>query len=251
MGLGDWLGPIGMGIGTLIAPGVGTSVGGLIGAGLGQALAGDEAAEAQRKAAEAATAEQARQFNITQENEKNWRGAGEASLNKLMGLLNSGGLSTKFSGMSPAEEAGFKFARDEGLRAVNNRASSMGGFGGAAQKAAIRFAEENANRFYGDAFNRSRLEKQDELNPLFELAGFGPRANQQLQIAGQNYANNAGANILGAGDVTAANALRQGNIFGGLTNQLIGLGNSKNWWQTPNAGFGGSSAGYGHPGYLD
>jgi hypothetical protein len=164
-----------------------------------------------------------------------------------MALLNSGGLSTKFSGMNPAEEAGFRFAREEGLRAVNNRASSMGGFGGAAQKAAIRFAEENANKFYGDAFNRSQVEKTNELNPLFKLAGFGPESNQQLQLAGQNYATNVGNNLLGAGDVTAANALRQGNIFGGLTNQLIGLGNSKNWWQTqtPGAAFNPNGSGYG------
>ena len=211
---------------------LGAGIGGALGNAIGGSNASEDAANAQRAAAESATGEQARQFNITQQNQEPWRTAGETSLNKLMGLLQDGSITSKFAGMNPMEEAGYKFAAREGQRAIDNRASASGGFGGAALKAGARFAEENANKFYGDAFNRFQTERTNTLNPLFQIAGYGPLANQQVQQAGQNYANQAGMNIIGAGNANAANAINQGNIYGNLGNQLAAIGNRNNWWQT-------------------
>jgi hypothetical protein len=206
-----------------------------------------DAATTQADAANASTAAGQRQFDMVRADQAPWRAAGEASLNKLMGLLNDGGLTSKFAGMNPQEEAGYAFAAREGQRAIENSASARGGIGGAALKAGARFAEDNANRFYSDAFNRFQTERTNTQNPLFKIAGFATDANQQVGQAGQNYANQAGNNLIGAGNASAANSIAQGNIYGNTINQLGAIGNRANWWQN-NYQAPQSSVGYGYPG---
>jgi hypothetical protein len=146
-------------------------------------------------------------------------------------LLNSGELTSKFAGMNPMEEKGYAFQAREGQRAIDNSASARGGIGGAALKAGARFAEDNANKHYNDAFNRFQTERTNTTNPLYQIAGFGPQANQQVQQAGQNYANQAGNNIIGAANAGAASGVAQGNIYAGGINQLAAIGNRAGWWQ--------------------
>lgn len=190
-----------------------------IGSAIAQSIGANSAADAQAKAASDALALQQKQFDATAP----WRNAGEASLNKLMGLLNDGSLTKTFPGMNPTEEAGYAFAAKEGQRAIDNSASARGGIGGAALKAGSRFAEDNANKFYNDSFNRFQTEKTNTTNPLFQIAGFGPQANQQAQVATDNM---SGLNLYG-GAANAKNDLAQGNIYGTLINQLGA------WWNPP------------------
>jgi hypothetical protein len=146
-----------------------------------QAAAAADAARLQADAANNATALQRYQYEQTRSDATPWRVAGETSLNKLMGLLNSGELTSKFAGMNPMEEKGYAFQAREGQRAIDNSASARGGIGGAALKAGARFAEDNANKHYNDAFNRFQTERTNTTNPLYQIAGFGPQANQQVQ----------------------------------------------------------------------
>jgi hypothetical protein len=188
-----------------------------------QSQGASDAASAQRDAANQATALQRDQFNQVRADAAPWRAAGENALAKLSGLLQDGSLTSKFAGMNPMEEAGYKFASREGQRAIDNSAAARGGIGGASLKAGARFAEDNANKFYNDAFNRFQTERTNTTNPLFQLAGFGPQANQQVAGAGQNYANQAGANSIFGGQAQAGNNIAQGNIYAGAVNQLASL----------------------------
>jgi hypothetical protein len=192
-----------------------------------------DAAQTQADAANNATAIQNQQYQQTRQDQAPWRLAGENALAKLTGLLQDGSLTSKFAGMNPMEEKGYQFAAQEGQRAIDNSAAARGGIGGASLKAGARFAEDNATKYYDNAFNRFQAERTNTTNPLFQLAGFGAQANQQVGQAGANYANQAGANAIGAGNASAANSIAQGNIYGNTLNQLTAIGNKADWWQNP------------------
>jgi hypothetical protein len=199
-----------------------------------QSDANKDAIKASTDASNAAIALQKTQYDTTRADQVRWRAAGENALNKLMGLLNDGSLTSKFGGMNPQEEAGYAFQAREGQRAIENSASARGGFGGDVLKAGARYAEENANRHYNDAFNRFQTERTNTTNPLFQIAGFGTQANQQVQAAGQNAANNSGNALIGAGQDQGAGAINRGNIYSDTINQLAGIG--ANRWNTPPKG---------------
>ena len=184
-----------------------------------QKNASDKANSLQQDAATAALKQQKDQYDTTRADTAPWRAAGTAALDKLMGLMNSGELTSKFSGMNPMEEKGYAFAAKEGQRAIDARAR---GAGGDVLRSSTQFAEDNANKFYGDAFNRFQTEKTNSNNPLFQLAGFGPQANQQSITAGQNAADNSSSINLYGGAAAGQNALRTGNIYGNVLNQLAG-----------------------------
>jgi hypothetical protein len=195
-----------------------------------QSNANRNAINAQRDAAAQQNALQKAQYDQTRADNAPWRAAGESALAKLSGLLQDGSLSSRFAGKLD-NEAGYQFAKQEGMRAVDNSASARGGIGGAALKAGARFAENNANNFYNDAFNRWNTENTGTYNRLSNMAGLGQVANQQVGAAGQNYANQSGNALIGLGNANAAAGINQGNIYGNLLNQGAALGNQYNWWQ--------------------
>jgi hypothetical protein len=223
---------------TFLAP----LAGSLIGAGIG-AIATNKAADKQAKAAESANALQQYMYDTNRADQAPWRAAGENALNKLTGLLNSGQLTSRFAGKLD-NEAGYQFAAKEGQRAIDNSASARGGIGGAALKAGVRFAEDNANKFYNDAFNRYQTENMNTYNILSGAAGLGERANAANAASGANYANQAGRNMMFNGEQQADATLGLGNIYGNAFNQLVAQGNRSNWWQTPQASFGSNLDGF-------
>ena len=201
--------------------------GAVVVSGLISADASGNAADTQGEAANNATALQRDQFNQVRADQAPWRAAGENALAKLTGLLNDGSITSKFAGTNIQNEPGYAFAAREGQRAIDNSASARGGVGGAALKAGSRFAEDNANKFYNDAFNRHQTERNNMLAPIFQLAGFGPQANQQVGAAGQNFANQAGQNMLGAANAQAAAGINQANIYGNMLNQGVAQWNRR------------------------
>jgi hypothetical protein len=195
-----------------------------------QNQATNRAIDAQTNQSNAANALQLNQYNQTRQDNAPWRAAGENALAKLTGLLNDGSLTSRFAGKLD-NEAGYQFAKQEGMRAVDNSASARGGIGGAALKAGARFAENNANQFYNDSFNRWNTENTGIYNRLSNAAGLGQQANALVGASGQNYANQAGNNLTNLGNAQGAAAINQGNIYGNLLNQGAAWGNQNNWWQ--------------------
>jgi hypothetical protein len=179
-----------------------------------------KAAKGQANAANNAAQLQQDQYNQTRTDNEPWRMAGQNALDNLTGILNSGKLSTRFSQADFTNDPGYQFAAKEGQRAIANQANAMGGGGLGAMRRASSFAEDNANKFYNDAFNRWNTQNVQEWNQLSGLAGTGQTANQQIGQAGLNYANNAGNALIGGADASAAGRVEQGNIYGNAINQL-------------------------------
>lgn len=207
------------------------AIAGVAGAVIASKSAG-KAADVQSAASGDANALQKYQYDTTRADNEPWRAAGQASLNKLIGLLKDGSITSKFAGMNPMEEKGYAFAASEGQRAIDNSASARGGIGGAALKAGSRFAQDNADKFYNNAFNRFQTERQNTLDPLYRVAGFGSSANTANAAAGATYTNQVGGNMLGAANSQAAAGIARGNIYGNVLNQGVAIGNRNNWWQT-------------------
>jgi hypothetical protein len=211
-----------------IAAGVGAIGGALI-----SADAAGDAADMQAGTAANNNALQKYQYDTTRADNEPWRAAGQNALSRLTSLLNDGSLTSKFAGTNVLNEPGYAFGMEQGQRAIDNSASARGGIGGAALKAGSRFAQDYAGTKYNDAFNRFQTERQNTLDPLYRMAGFGSSANTANAAAGQNYANQAGANALYGASAQADAGVERGNIYGNMLNQGIALGNRNNWWQTP------------------
>lgn len=206
---------------------------------LGSAVIGASATKSaskkQSKAADAATQLQREMFNTTNQQQAPYREAGYTALNDLLGMRNFDPTPDAASVMA---EPGYQFGMQQGMRGIENSAAARGmGLSGAALKAASRFNSDYAGTRYNDAFNRSQTAFGNRWNRLANLAGIGQTANQQTQQAGQNYANMAGQNMMGAANAQAAAGIARGNIYGSALNNLVSQGNRANWWQQP-ASFG-------------
>jgi len=195
-----------------------------------QSRASTRAAEIQSDSANRATDIQERMFNQAREDAGPQRQIGYDAINQLSQLLKSGELTRQFDGSSLATDPGYQFGMQQGQQGIERSAAARGmGLSGAALKAASRFNSDYAGTKYNDAFNRFQTSQANRFNPLMQLAGAGAVANQQVSQAGQNYANQAGANIIGAGNAQAANRMNQGNIYSNAFNQTAAQLNPLNY----------------------
>lgn len=164
------------------------------------------------------------------------------------GVAGFGDLTKTFTGADLQNDPGYQFRLQQGTDAIeNSRAASGGLFSGAAGKALTEYGQGFASQEFGNAYNRFNNDQSNLFNRLSGLSGTGQTANQQVAQAGKNYANQAGQNMIGAGNAQAANSLAQGNIWGNLLNQgAAGFGRSgMSGGMSMPAPFSGSGTGYG------
>ena len=181
----------------------------------GSALSSRSAARGQGRAADAATLEQQRQYDLTRGDQAPYR---EAGTNALAQLVN---LSGQYGQMPTAESVmatpGYQFGLDQGRNALQGSAAASGGlYSGQAGKDLVQFGNDYGTQQYDRAFNRQQTAENNIWGRYSELAGIGRSANQQVQQAGQNYATNVGnigmanANAQGAATIAQGNALQNG-----------------------------------------
>jgi hypothetical protein len=205
------------------------AIAGVAGAAIG-ADAARKAGHAQQDAANQSNALQLSQYNQQRQDQMPWMQAGNTALQELMSLLQSGQITSKFSGMDPMTEPGYKFGLEQGQKARQNSASARGmTLSGDQMKSLDRYGQDYAGTKYNDAFNRFYTERANTLNPLFQIAGFGPSALNQVGTAGRNYANQAGDTMVGSGDAAAASGIRRGNIYANLFSDLGAQSRRWNW----------------------
>ena len=188
------------------------------------AVAGSEAsrrgASQQANAANNATAEQRRQFDLLYGDQQPFREAGQNAVRELAGL----------SGYNPAPSAemvmaepGYQFGLDQGRNAIQGTAAARGGlYSGNALKELTRYGGDYATTRYGQANDRAQQAFGNRWNRLASLAGLGQTSVQQTGNAGMNFGNMAGSNMMGAGNAQAASGMQQANIWGNAANQLGG-----------------------------
>ena len=177
------------------------------------------AANTQSRAADAATAEQRRQYDLTRQDQQPWIQAGTGALDRLT-TASTGDNSNFFA--SPD----YEFRRTEGERGIENSAAARGGaFSGNALRALSDYNSNLASGEYGNWWNRQA-----------GLAGIGQSAVNQVGAAGQASANNIGQLQMASGDARASGILGQSNaINGGINNALNAWMMTRQQTQAPNA----------------
>lgn len=175
------------------------------------AKAAEEAAALAQTATDRATAENARQFDITQANLAPWLQAGTTALGSQQSLMGLGGQTPADVQKQLELDPGYQFRLAQGQKSLNSGLAARGGMGsGAAMKAGIDYNQGAASQEYGNVLNR-----------LASLSGTGQTTGQNLGTLGSNYAANQGnlwtqnANMQGASGIAGANARQSGlsNIF--------------------------------------
>ena len=194
-------------------------VGGAVVGGVVTSNAAGKAADAQKESTDKSLAEQARQFDITQENQKPYREAGQLALGKLA-VENDLALDPSKVQLDP----GYQFGLTQGQQAIDRKTAAAGGrISGAALKAAAQYGTDYAASGYSTAYSRANQARTDRLNRLAALAGIGQTATQNVDAAGANKANATSALLTAAGNNAGAAALAQGNIWANTGNQLAAL----------------------------
>ena len=219
--------------------------------------ASTNAANTQARSADKATALQKEMWLKNLELQKPFYEAGLTGQNALLQYLGLGGdknAANYGAGMKPFDasmmyqDPGYQFRLNEGINALNKTAAARGGLlSGNAAKAAERYGQDYASNEYSNAFNRYWQNRNQMLNPLQSLLGQAQTSAGNIGNANQNYAANAGQNIMAAanarasGYVGGANALNQ--AIGGAYRNYQNLPSSdpyggQTWWGPPTSGFG-------------
>jgi len=183
---------------------VAAAVGGgaLLGA-AANAWSANKSAGAAKAAGRNATEEQARQFNITQDNLQPWLEAGSSALGQQQRVLQG-----DYSGFLNSPD--YLAARDLGTKQLDAGATAQGNlWGGGADADRIQFGQQLATQNLGNYWNK-----------LAGLSGTGQQTANQLGAYGQQQANQYGQN-----QWAVANA--RGSAYGqtaGAVNDAINSG---------------------------
>lgn len=165
-----------------------------------------DAAKAQGRGYDAATAEQARQFDITQQNMQPWLDAGGDALSLQRRFIN--GDQGAF-----AQSPDYAWVFDQGRQALEGSASSRGNlFGGGTQADLTRYGQGMASQELSNWWNR-----------LSGMSNAGQSTATNLGNFGQNYADQAGRNAIGAGNARASSYLGQAQNTQQTIGQLANL----------------------------
>jgi hypothetical protein len=188
-----------------------------------QMYGASEAAGAQRGAARESNALQREMFNTSRADLAPFRGFGERSGNMLLDMMPE--LTRNFNPtMSELENTpGYKFTLNQGLKAVDNANSVKGwGGGGAGMKAITDYASGLASQTFQQQFENYWKQNTNKANMLLEPMRIGGNAAAQQGQINTQVGGNMGANLVGAGNATAASYMGMGNaVANAPTNALM------------------------------
>jgi hypothetical protein len=125
---------------------------------------------------------------------------------------------------------GYQFRLDEGRKTVEAGAAAAGGLNsGKTLKALTQYGQNYATGIYGDHMNR-----------LANLANIGQTATTQTGQWGQNYAQNAGNNMMKSGAARASMYGQQGQNYAGMAGAIgSGVGQAYDYNSAMNGGGSG------------
>lgn len=206
--------------------------------------ASSKAAKAQQASANQANKTALDQYHQTRDDQAPWRTAGANALTQLTGNLSKG-----FTPNDLANEPGYQFELNQGMQGLDRSAASRGRlYSGAQMKAADTYANNFAGTKYNEAYNRWLTGN----NELAGVAGVGQTATNVTDQAAQQYGQQYGNNVTGAGNAAASGYLARGNALttalnSGTASYLYGRNNNNNSntnnIQT-NSLYGGGGTGY-------
>jgi len=191
--------------------------------GQNQAKAAREAAQLQADAAANAQRIQQEQFNLINEQQRPQRELGYKGVNQISGMMpyltKQFGAQDLQAGLAPNYD--FMLSQGQGINAA--KANQAGGMiGGNALQGLNQFTQDYAGNAYQNAFTNFTNQQSNIYNRLAGIAGIGQAAQNQVNTASGNLANNlsslgvGGAAAQGAGTIGAANAY--GNAASNIAN---------------------------------
>ena len=209
----------------------------------------------QRDAQQDGLDEQARQYDQTREDNKQYRETGYAAnsrLSDLLGLSENktadgyGSLMERFTGSDLRNDPGYKFRMQQGASALENSAAARGGlFSGAAGRALTEYGQNFASNEYQNAYNRDRGDKERFFNQLSGISGTGQIATRDVNAAGQHYANQFANAQIGMANAQGASGMAQANAFTDGLNQVGAWGQRNAFGGTGGTGTSGGMGGFG------
>lgn len=206
-------------------------IGDLIGAKM-QSDSAEDASHQQFLAGQAANDLQRYMYDTTRKDFKPYRMAGRDALGQLQGLLKDPS--------SITGDPGYQFQFNEGINALENSAAARGSQYSGQQAKAL---QQYGNNFAGTKLNET-------YNRLAGIAGVGQQATGSTAMAGGNYANQAGQNMLGVGNAQAAAELARGSAYGNMLNSWSAQGRNMMGGMMGGGGGGfGTGAAYGNQDY--
>jgi hypothetical protein len=199
----------------------------------------NQAASAQKKAAQIASATQLQMYNQTRSDLSPYRDLGGYSGGELRNRLTELTAPIIMGQAELEATPGYQFTLNQGLKAAQNSAAARGlGLSGAAIKAATGYASGLADQTYLNQFNVANTNRTNAFNRLFQTTQLGQGAATGQATANLLTGNQIAQNTIGAGNAQGAAAIAGGNAVGsalqyggGYINRLLQAG-------------GGGSGGY-------
>lgn len=151
------------------------------------------------------------------------------------GLLASAPEFKPFSQADFQADPGYAFRQSEQQKALERAASTRGGIdSGKFYKDALAYSGNLASQEFGNAsnrynanqdaiYNRFTGNQNSQFNKLASLAGIGQTATNTLTTAAGNFGQQAGSNIIGAGNAQAAGQVGSANALNGAIGQGVSL----------------------------
>lgn len=183
-----------------------------------QAGAAKAGAQAEEAAAQAAIAEQRRQYDQARTDQMPWLSAGTGALGQL-GSLNSG----DFSSFQSSPD--YKYAMDSSLGSLDRYAASRGAYNaGGTDADRMKLAGGLASQNYNNYYKR-----------IADIAGVGQSTAQNLGQFGADAATRIGGQYGAIGDAQRSSYAGQANAWGNFArqagdagNQFLGMWNKRN-----------------------
>ncbi|MCJ2039548.1 hypothetical protein MKK55_11435 [Methylobacterium sp. J-059] len=219
--------------------------GGAISAGAGL-IGSSQAASAQKKAAQIASATQLQMYDQTRKDLAPYRDLGTYASGQLQNRLTDLTSPIVMDQAAVEQTPGYKFNLSQGLKAAQNSAAARGlGLSGAAIKGATNFATGLADSTFQNQFNNAVTNQSNAFNRLMSTTALGSSAAAQQASANQSTGQNLASTAIGAGSAQAAAAMSGANAVGTGVNtaaQSFALAPIYNKLLDQAGGSGGSSS---------
>jgi hypothetical protein len=215
-------------VGTALAIGMGvaSAVGGVA-----KGIGASKAANAQSRAADAAVAEQQRQYDLTRADQKPWMDAGGKAITTLGQMVQPGGeLYRNFEASDFKVDPGYNFILQQGQQALDRRRAAGGSFqSGSAIKEAVDYNQGMADQQYGKAYDRFNNNRAIRYNQLAGVSGAGQIATNNLAAVGANKSNNVSDALIYQGNARASGYMGIANAFNGGLQGIMASQNPANY----------------------
>lgn len=198
--------------------------GGAVIGGIAQGIGASRAANTQAAAGREAIGEQAREFNVNQQNLAPFMAEGRAGLAQLDTDFGPGGVGSKPFNFDISQDPGYQFRLDQGTTSIENSAAAKGmQLSSANLKDLVKFGQDYASGEFNSAFSRDLATKQNMLSTDMARVGIGSGATNTSVAAGTATSGNIANTMTGIGNATAAGQVGVANAIGGAAS---GVGNA-------------------------